>query len=511
MATETFDKGFGAIYTPEYIARFFARYLRNRLPLTAFQRLKILDPTCGSGIFLRAFLELQNEALLEARTTESVAATFDNVFGVDVDPNACHAARLSLSLLSLVLLDDDIRDVSISNDSVLAFQDETHFPISLDVVVANPPYVKVEAQSSEVRTAIANILAGLSVGRPDLYLAIIKIAIDLLKPGGYGLFVLPETFLKSDSARGVRSLLASTCWIHCIVDLTAVRIFEDVGVYTILLIFQKRTLNELAPRAKIARCEDLVAQALQDILDDRTIETPFYTVHQTSQDAFAHDEWSLATPAVSLILRKYALMGELGSEVHIRQGMNTGADDVFVIAKGALLDLELEVFRPLLTDREMEVYSVPLEVQSYVFYPYQDDELLTDDAIRHDFPKTWAYLETHRARLESRSAVRKEQLAWWKPERPREPRNMLRPKLVTPHLVITPKFALDALGKYAISRAPMMFSRLARPSENGHQLYLLGILNSTPCFWHITHRAHTYERGYSRLESSRLRGTRIPT
>lgn len=103
MAVEVPDKGYGAVYTPEYIAGFFARYLRNRLPLTVFRRLKILDPACGSGIFLRAFLEPQNEALLDARTTESVAATFDNVLGIDIDPNACHAARLSLSLLSLVL------------------------------------------------------------------------------------------------------------------------------------------------------------------------------------------------------------------------------------------------------------------------------------------------------------------------------------------------------------------------------------------------------------------------
>jgi hypothetical protein len=98
--------------------------LGSIIPLAVFQRLKVVDPACGSGIFLRAFLELQNEALLEARTTESVAATFDNVVGVDIDKNACHAARLSLSLLSLVLLDDEVRDVTVLNESALAFYAE---------------------------------------------------------------------------------------------------------------------------------------------------------------------------------------------------------------------------------------------------------------------------------------------------------------------------------------------------------------------------------------------------
>jgi SAM-dependent methyltransferase len=193
LAIEELDKSYGAVYTPEYIARFFARYVRNRLPLASFQRLRILDPACGSGIFLRAFLELQNEALLETRTTESVAATFDNVLGIDVDPNACQAARLSLSLLSLVLLDDQVRPVDIRNESSLTYLKEHQGTTNVDVVAANPPYVKVEAQTQEVRDTIAEVLSDMSQGRPDLYLAILKTAIDALKHGGYALFVLPET------------------------------------------------------------------------------------------------------------------------------------------------------------------------------------------------------------------------------------------------------------------------------------------------------------------------------
>ena len=40
--------------------------------------------------------------------------------------------------------------------------------------------------------------------------------------------MLPETFLKSESAGGIRRFLASSCWILCVVDLTAVKICEDV-------------------------------------------------------------------------------------------------------------------------------------------------------------------------------------------------------------------------------------------------------------------------------------------
>jgi methylase of polypeptide subunit release factors len=510
LAVEELDKSFGAVYTPEYIARFFARYIRNRLPLAAFQRLRVLDPACGSGIFLRAFLELQNEALLEARTTESVAATFDNVLGVDIDANACQAARLSLSLLSLVLLDDDIRDVNIQNENALTYIPEHGADLRVDVVVANPPYVKVESQSQEVRDAILNILGETSQGRPDLYLAVLKLAIESLSPGGYGLFVLPETFLKSDSARGVRQFLAATCWVHCVVDLTAVRVFEDTGVYTILLIFQKQLPSDTEPIAKILLCQDRVAQALQEVLDNRVTQTSFYSLHESTQDAFAQEEWTLATPAVALVLRKYAEVGELSEEAQLRQGMNTGADDVFLLPSQALQQVDPELFVPLLSDREMEAFTVPTTVQSYAFYPYVNEQLLTEEYLHDKFPRTWAFLESHRQILEQRSGVKKGQLLWWRPERPRDPKNLLRQKIVTPHVVIAPKFGLDLTGQYAVSRAPLIFSKRGEQGGRDHLLYLLAILNSAPCFWHIARRAHTYERGYSRLEIARLRGTRIP-
>jgi hypothetical protein len=318
-------------------------------------------------------------------------------------------------------------------------------------------------------------------------------------------------YLKSDSAKNVRRFVATNCWIHCIVDLTAVRVFEDVGVYTILLILQKRLANEAAPVAKVVRCQDRVAQALQDVLDDRTVETSFYTIHESTQEAFAGDEWSLATPALTLVLRKYAEMGELASDAHLRQGMNTGADDVFIIPRKTLSEVDQKLFVPLLSDREMEAFTVPSAVQSYVFYPYVDERPLTEDELRTDFEATWAFLDARRNSLEGRNAVKSGTLPWWKPERPRDPKNMLRQKIVAPHLVITPKFAIDSAGIYAISRAPLIFSKYGEPGARDHLLYLLGVINSTACFWHIAQRAHTYERGYSRLEVSRLRGTRIPT
>jgi hypothetical protein len=385
------------------------------------------------------------------------------------------------------------------------------FRNTADVVVANPPYIKFEAQSAEIQERVQQILGPLGSGKPDIYLAMLKMSLDLLKPGGYGLFVLPEAFLKSSSAKGLRELIGREAWIECLADLTAVRVFENVGVYTILLIFQKKAEKfGQTPSAKIVRCQDRVAQALQDVIDDRVVVSQFYSIHETTQEAFSGGEWSLAPPGINLILRKYAELAELGAECDLRQGMNTGADEVFIVPKKSVPEDGGDLFVPLLTDREMESYTVPRSISRHVFYPYMNDALITESDLRRHHPRTWEFLTDQRERLGRRSAVKNGTIPWWRPERPREPKHLLRPKVVTPHVVISPRFGLDNRGRYAISRAPMVFSGLEGAAEHDHLCFLLGVLNSSACFWHIAQRSHIYDRGYSRLEKATLEGVRVP-
>ncbi len=92
---------------------------------------------------------------------------------------------------------------------------------------------------------------------------------------------------------------------------------------------------------------------------------------------------------------------------------------------------------------------------------------------------------------------------------PREPKTLLRPKIVTPHLVITPRFALDRKGRVAVSHSPFLVSRMDIEEDEILRLFL-AILNSSPCFWHIRTHSHVYQRGYIMLESKTLAFTPVP-
>lgn len=98
--TETARRREGIVYTPAWLAR----YAVDQLPPGSFKRGMALDPTCGSGTFLVAFLERFSEERFqgepEGPSSEELA---DKVAGMDVDPVAIEAARLALDFLAASL------------------------------------------------------------------------------------------------------------------------------------------------------------------------------------------------------------------------------------------------------------------------------------------------------------------------------------------------------------------------------------------------------------------------
>ena len=93
--------------------------------------------------------------------------------------------------------------------------------------------------------------------------------------------------------------------------------------------------------------------------------------------------------------------------------------------------------------------------------------------------------------------------------RPRPPENLLRPKIVSPHLILLPKFSLDSTGKYAVSRCPVIYPR-SESSEQEVLRYFTAVLNSSVALWQIRGMSHRYSHGYLMLEPKTLRSIAVP-
>ncbi|GAF69038.1 unnamed protein product, partial [marine sediment metagenome] len=177
--------------------------------------------------------------------------------------------------------------------------------------------------------------------------------------------------------------------------------------------------------------------------------------------------------------------------------------------KSAIPKSERGAYRPLLTDRQMSKWRVPGSSSKAVFYPYVEQERLSENDLKREFPETWKYLRQNSKALKGRAAVRAGNLAWWSPERPRPPQHLMRPKIVSPHLVLLPRFSLDATGRFAVSHCPLMYPRVAGDEEDMLRFFL-AVLNSTIAHWQIAQQSHKYSRGYLMLEPKTLRTLHVP-
>jgi len=469
-----------------------------------------MDPACGSGIFLRTLLEFQCDPLHDGFTPDLIDAAFTNAVGLDKDGNAVAATQLSLSLLYLVLTDRLPRSLSVFQRD---FFDGNPLPTgahgTFDTVLLNPPFVSLDVQDPATRVRVADLLRTRAGGRIDLYLAFLEHSIEQLRPGGFGLFVLPHSFLLAKSAEGIREWVLRHCWIQCLADLSAIRVFEDTSVYVVLLIIQRQAGSLPVPSATIVKCQDQVGHALQDAVEGRKTTSKFYSVYDVEQSDFDPRGWFVLAPAETSIKRRLDRLPPLSEFLEVPQGMITGADDVFVLDNDLLPNDDPPLFIALLRDREMRPYVVPRRTSQSIFFPYFKGEKVTEEVLRDQFPKTWAYLRHHRKRLEKRASLRRYRRAWWEPMWPREPDTLLRPKIVVPHLGITPRFALDSKGRFGVSRSPFLVARERSDEESMLRLFL-AILNSSACYWYIQTHSHVYRHGYTMLESKTLLRTPVP-
>lgn len=511
LPREDWEKAYGSVCTPQFIARFFARYVREHMPPSRFREISSADPACGSGIFLRTLLEVQCDPGWDALTTEVIEAAFGNVLGLDVDENACQATRLSLALLHLALTRDLPESLNVqAAESIEYFGQHPELTRAYDVAIANPPFVSLDTQSDSMRERVREFMGQHATGRIDMYLAFLRIGLEMLKPGGYGLFVLPHSFLLGENARGMRRMIADAAWVRFLADLSAIRVFRDTASYVVLLVFQKKTgTSNMGAPATVLKCQDLLGRALQDVLEGRRVEGNFYSIYDVEQEVFQEDDWLVLPPTESRLRRRLARSPVVGDFLHVRAGFISGADDVFIIPREQVPDGEEAVFVPYLRDREMRLYAVPAETSHYFFYPYVSGVLLDEEQLRARFPGTWRYLLSHRRRLESRHPVRRRQLAWWRPVRPRPPDHMMRPKIVSPHLVVVPRFSLDLGGEYAVSHSPLLYPRETGGEEDMLRFFA-AVLNSTACYWWISRHSHKYRSGYLMLEPKSLRRAPVP-
>jgi hypothetical protein len=450
--------------------------------------------------------------MIPGTTPAMIRDAFERTEGIDSDANAIEATRLSLALLHLAAMGELPNNLQIKcGDAIAEAAAQNIATERYGVVVTNPPYVKYDHLSEATRALYKTYLGQEYTGRLDAYIPFVKLCLEAVEADGFVCMVLPQAFLNARNAAPLRRRISHDFDVRCLVDLSAVKVFEHVSTYNILLILQRRQVTAASATlpAQVAQVTEFVGAALQACLDGRSLDTPYYRVFTVGQSFFHNQDWMLVSPSHLAADERLRRLPRLSEFMEVLQGFVTGADDVFILPRGKVSEGEEKIYLNYLPDKEIGRYRLPTKVDQVVFYPYEDLRPLTEADLASRFPETWRYLQRNRPKLEGRGPVRAGKTPWWRPERPREPERMRRPKVVCPHLMLTPRFSLDSKGQFAVSHSPFIIAR-----DTSEETILLrffnAVLNSSVASWYLRAYAPKYAHGYNRVEANLLKNMPIP-
>ena len=202
-------KASGSYYTSALLAK---QLVEKHLPAIQPHQ-TVLDPSCGTGIFL---LQLPKDLPMQ------------NIYGNDINPVSVTLTRINLALKYHVTTPDEIAIIQ-NNITLSDFLEKRTY--TYDIILGNPPWgAKLSADEKKNYHKNFSCAGGSSVEIYDLF---IEQSLSMLNQGGTLAFVLPEAALTVKSHAAVRELLLQNTCVYSVEYLGEA--FEQVHCPSIIL------------------------------------------------------------------------------------------------------------------------------------------------------------------------------------------------------------------------------------------------------------------------------------
>lgn len=165
----------GAVYTPESLADYMIAEMHSVKPLE--RGMKILDPACGSGIFLVLVYRLLIEKEIQQQRRklngkELLDILEESIYGVEREADACYVAEFSLILTLLHYLEPrDLQNInfrfpSLHNRRIFECDffdmggegngtDFRRNELTFDWIIGNPPWIMLKGEPAKNENALA--------------------------------------------------------------------------------------------------------------------------------------------------------------------------------------------------------------------------------------------------------------------------------------------------------------------------------------------------------------------
>jgi type I restriction-modification system DNA methylase subunit len=489
----------GIYYTPIYIVDYIVKKTLGELlkdEKVNVDKIRVLDPACGSGSFLIKAYDILNEyqskndtsyhqAELDFKTdtifTKKTKILQNNIFGVDLDKQAVEIAQLNLLLKiaekkkRLPLLEENIKcgnsiiaDEKYAGDKAFRWDEEFAEIIKeggFNVVIGNPPYVRQE-EFGEIKPYLeANYET--YQGTADLFVYFFEKELKLLKKDGFFGMIVSNKWLRAGYGKNLRKFLTGY-WIEEFIDFGDLRVFTDATIYPCIIIMKK--IKKLNPKIRICKMETLEFGSLEEYIRNNS-----YFINQSE---LSEKEWNIQKRESNELLKKIRNSGlsiEEYAGVKIYRGILTGLNEAFIIDEKKREELIYkdsrngDLIKPFLTGAESKRYAIKSK-KNYIIFTRRGIDIF-------HYPSILRYLEQFKNKLAPKKS--KEQ------ENGRKPGNYKwyeiqdstayyedfeKPKIIWGNLATRSSFSFDEKNGFYVNAPACILPTNSK--------YVLGILNS---------------------------------
>lgn len=459
----TQEKLHGIHYTPVALAGAVAKRLASELALLPPGReVRVADPACGDGELLHALVSAIPDAGPRVRA-----------FAFDRDSTAVRATceRLGGIVPVTSSVGDFLARRSASEQAQESlFAERVALPeAGFDVIIANPPYVRTQVLGADRAQELA-ARYGLR-GRVDLAYAFVIAMIESLNVGGYFAIIVSNKFLTIKAGSALREFLRAETRLIEVWDLGDSRLFS-AAVLPAVLFGQRqrgsglegvrfRGMYEQVDRSTSPDCVASTDEGALHVLADAkgrrlldwkgslwAVRVGHVAVQKSSGSWILEDD---AVQSIQRAIRRTRTV-RFGDVLRTSVGIKTTADNVYIRKDWYTLPPasrpEEELLLPVRLTADIARWVAPAVelLTSRVFYPFRRDTEKRTPIDLSAYPGAAAYLELHRAQLESRRYVMDSGREWFEPWVPHNPARWPMPRVVFRDIAAHPTFAVDTSG-----------------------------------------------------------------
>jgi len=354
-----------------------------------------------------------------------------------------------------------------------------------DIVLANPPYVRQELLR-DIKPVLRVAFGGFFTGTADLYVYFYRRALDILRPGGYLVFISSNKWFRAAYGAKLRSYIGDTCCVRTIVDFGELPVF-DAATFPMIFVAQRKP--DGGPDVPVPSNGPIFAQV-------KSLEPPYPDVKALVEErggclpveAVQGSEWRLVDVETGERMRRMEAVGiPLGEYVQgkIYRGVLTGCNEAFVI-DGATRERLIaedpksaEIIKPLAVGDDVRRWHIR-ERDRWLIFTRHGTNIAA-------YPAVLKHLASLRERLEPRPADWPSGRKW--PGRKPGPYKWFeiqdnvayyaafdKPKIVYQEIATFSRFAYVPASMFVNNKVFLV------PSTD---LFLLGVLNSSIAWWYL--------------------------